>query len=100
MPAHQAWKVVAQECRIDLPSSLTDSLRRIKITSRRYAEGHTEVNEKITPPRLLLYWERHNTTDVIVLRASLLLAEIANKPRTIVVHLSHHVEQKRLDVVK
>lgn len=99
MPVHQAWKVVAQGCRIGLPSSLIDNLRRIRIT-RDDTEGHTEVNEKVTPTRLLLYGQRHNTTDVIVLRASFLFAEITNKPRTVVVHLGHHVEQKRFNVVK
>jgi hypothetical protein len=68
--------------------------------TRDGTEGHTEVNEEVTPPRLLLYGQRHNTTDVIVLRASFLLAEIANKPRSIVVHLGHHIEQKRLDVIE
>ena len=91
--------MVAQGCRIGLPSSLINNLRRIRIT-RNETEGHTEVNEKVTPTRLLLYGQRHNTTDVIVLRASFLFAEITNKSRTIVVHLGHHVEQKRFDVVK
>ena len=61
---------------------------------------HTEINEKVPPARFLLDRQCHNTTDVIVLRASLLLAEIANESRPIVVHLSHHIEQKRFDIVK
>src|SRR5258706_12641796 len=94
MPVHQAWKVVAQECRIDPPSSLIDNLRRIRIT-RDDTEEHIEVNEKVTPTRLLFYGQRHNTTDVIVLRPSFLFVEITTKPATLLVPLGLNEKQNR-----
>src|SRR5258706_9185777 len=99
MPVHQAWKVVAQECRIDPPSSLIDNLRRIRIT-RDDTEGNTEVNEKVTPTRLLLYGQRHKTPSIIDLGAWFLFVELTKKPHSLSSPFVHLAEKKGINSPK
>ena len=60
----------------------------------------TEFHEKIPPTPTLPYRQGHNTTDIKILRAPLLFAEITHKPRPNVVGFSHHVEQEWFDVIE
>jgi len=48
----------------------------------------------------LSHREGHDTTQIVVLRATLLLAEIPHESRAKFVHERDDVEQERLDVVE
>lgn len=48
----------------------------------------------------LPYRKGHDATDVEILRAALLFAEIAQEPRPTVIEFGHHVEQERFNVIE
>jgi hypothetical protein len=61
---------------------------------------HTEIDKQVTPTLSLSDWQRHNAADVVVLWTSFLFAKIPDKTCTNVVHFSHDIEQKWLDVIE
>lgn len=60
----------------------------------------TEINQQVSPPLSLPHRQSHYTTQIEVLRTSLLFAEVTNEPSTDLVHLRHDIKKERLDVVK
>lgn len=44
--------------------------------------------------------QRHNTADVVVLRAELLFAEVANEVCAVIIRLGYDVEQERFHIIE
>ena len=54
--------------------------------------SRTKIDKNISPSLALPYWERHDTTDIVILGTPLLFAEISDEPRTEPVDLGHHIK--------
>ena len=60
----------------------------------------TEIDQEVPPTLSLPYGQRHDTTDVIILRTLFLFTEVPYEPSTDRVDLCDHVEKEGFDVVE
>ena len=58
-----------------------------------------KVYEKSSVAGALILWHDHDAGDVVLLSAVLLLAEVADEMRALLVVLREYVEEERLDIV-
>ena len=64
------------------------------------AQPLTEINKKVSIALSLSYGQCHDTTEVVLLRASLLLAEVPDEASTDVIRLRHDIEQEWFNIVE